>query len=48
MERELPDHVGANVPTTRTPDAHFMTEARYKGQKVVTVSRLRGQHQVRR
>jgi nitrate reductase alpha subunit len=29
---------GANVPTTRTPDAHFMTEARYKGQKVVTVS----------
>ena len=29
---------GANVPTTRTPDAHFMTEARYRGQKVVTVS----------
>jgi len=29
---------GANVPTTRTPDAHFMAEARYRGQKVVTVS----------
>ena len=29
---------GSNIPTTRTPDAHFMTEARYKGQKVVTVS----------
>ncbi len=29
---------GANLPTTRTPDAHFMTEARYKGQKVVVVS----------
>lgn len=29
---------GSNIPTTRTPDAHFMTEARYKGQKVVSVS----------
>ena len=29
---------GSNVPVTRTPDAHFMTEARYRGQKVVTVS----------
>jgi len=29
---------GANVPVTRTPDAHFMTEARYRGQKVVVVS----------
>ena len=29
---------GSNLPTTRTPDAHFMTEARYKGQKVVVVS----------
>jgi nitrate reductase alpha subunit len=29
---------GSNIPTTRTPDAHFMAEARYKGQKVVTVS----------
>ena len=29
---------GSNVPLTRTPDAHFMTEARYKGAKVVAVS----------
>ncbi|KRM33080.1 nitrate reductase, alpha chain [Agrilactobacillus composti DSM 18527 = JCM 14202] len=29
---------GSNVPLTRTPDAHFMTEARYKGTKVVAVS----------
>jgi len=29
---------GSNVPITRTPDAHFMTEARYRGQKVVVVS----------
>ena len=29
---------GSNVPVTRTPDAHFMTEARYKGQKVVAIS----------
>jgi nitrate reductase alpha subunit len=29
---------GANVPVTRTPDAHFMAEARYRGQKVVSVS----------
>jgi len=29
---------GANLPVTRTPDAHFMTEARYRGQKVVAVS----------
>ena len=29
---------GSNVPQTRTPDAHFMTEARYRGQKVVVVS----------
>ncbi len=29
---------GSNIPLTRTPDAHFMTEARYRGQKVVTVS----------
>lgn len=29
---------GSNVPVTRTPDAHFMAEARYKGQKVVVVS----------
>ncbi|MEM0117683.1 MAG: nitrate reductase subunit alpha [Conexivisphaerales archaeon] len=29
---------GANLPITRTPDAHFMVEARYKGSKVVAVS----------
>ncbi|MFN8124688.1 MAG: nitrate reductase subunit alpha [Thermoleophilia bacterium] len=29
---------GSNIPMTRTPDAHFMTEARYKGQKTVVVS----------
>ncbi|WP_165214936.1 nitrate reductase subunit alpha [Schaalia sp. ZJ1691] len=29
---------GSNVPVTRTPDAHFMAEARYHGQKVVVVS----------
>ncbi|MEA5154160.1 nitrate reductase subunit alpha [Raineyella sp.] len=29
---------GSNVPVTRTPDAHFMTEVRYRGTKVVAVS----------
>ncbi|WML44921.1 nitrate reductase subunit alpha [Neobacillus sp. PS3-40] len=29
---------GSNVPQTRTPDAHFMVEARYRGTKVVAVS----------
>jgi nitrate reductase alpha subunit len=29
---------GTNIPQTRTPDAHFMVEARYRGQKVVVVS----------
>ncbi len=29
---------GSNVPQTRTPDAHFMAEARYRGTKVVTVT----------
>lgn len=29
---------GSNVPLTRTPDAHFLAEARYKGTKVVSVS----------
>ncbi|GEL17626.1 hypothetical protein PA7_14630 [Pseudonocardia asaccharolytica DSM 44247 = NBRC 16224] len=29
---------GTNLPITRTPDVHFMTEARYRGQKVVVVS----------
>ncbi len=40
---------GSNVPVTRTPDAHWMVEARYRGQKVVAVSPgLRGQREVRR
>ena len=30
---------GSNVPVTRTPDAHWMAEARYRGQKVVVVAR---------
>ncbi len=29
---------GSNIPLTRTPDAHFMTEVRYKGTKVVSIS----------
>ncbi|MBK8016754.1 MAG: nitrate reductase subunit alpha [Betaproteobacteria bacterium] len=29
---------GSNVPQTRTPDAHFFTEVRYKGAKVVAVT----------
>ena len=29
---------GSNIPVTRTPDAHFMAEARYSGTKVVVVS----------
>lgn len=28
---------GSNVPQTRTPDAHFLAEARYKGTKIVSV-----------
>lgn len=28
---------GSNVPQTRTPDAHFMTEVRYKGAKTAVV-----------
>lgn len=28
---------GSNVPQTRTPDAHFYTEARYKGAKSVVI-----------
>ncbi|WP_414439962.1 nitrate reductase subunit alpha [Burkholderia sp. 22PA0106] len=28
---------GSNVPQTRTPDAHFLVEARYRGTKVVSV-----------
>ena len=29
---------GSNIPLTRTPDAHWMTEARYRGQKVIAMS----------
>ena len=29
---------GSNVPQTRTPDAHFYTESRYKGTKSVVIS----------
>lgn len=29
---------GANVPQTRTPDAHFFTEVQYKGTKAVVIS----------
>ncbi|WP_165986260.1 nitrate reductase subunit alpha [Streptomyces sp. YIM 98790] len=29
---------GSNIPVTRTPDAHFLTEVRYNGTKVVAVS----------
>ncbi len=29
---------GANVPQTRTPDAHFFTEVQYKGAKTVVVA----------
>ncbi|MFO1318885.1 MAG: nitrate reductase subunit alpha [Burkholderiales bacterium] len=29
---------GSNVPQTRTPDAHFFTEVRYKGAKVVSIT----------
>ena len=29
---------GANVPQTRTPDAHFFTEVQYKGTKIAVIS----------
>ena len=29
---------GSNVPQTRTPDAHFLTEARYNGTKTVAIT----------
>ena len=29
---------GSNVPQTRTPDAHFMSEARYSGTKTVVIT----------
>ncbi len=34
----LSDCMGSNVPQTRTPDAHFFTEVRYKGTKTVAVT----------
>jgi nitrate reductase alpha subunit len=30
--------MGSNISMTRTPDAHFLTESRYKGTKVVALS----------
>ena len=29
---------GSNVPLTRTPDSHFLTEVRYRGTKVVSIA----------
>ncbi|MGS9064013.1 molybdopterin-dependent oxidoreductase, partial [Salmonella enterica subsp. enterica serovar Infantis] len=29
---------GSNVPQTRTPDAHFCTEVRYKGTKTIAIT----------
>lgn len=29
---------GSNVPLTRTPDAHFLAEVRYRGTKVISIS----------
>ena len=29
---------GSNIPVTRTPDAHWVAEVRYRGTKVVSVS----------
>ena len=29
---------GSNLPMTRTPDAHFYSEVRYKGTKIVAIS----------
>ena len=29
---------GSNIPLTRTPDSHFLIEARYKGTKVVSIA----------
>ena len=40
---------GSNVPQTRTPDAHFYTEARYRGAKSVGhLPGLFGSFQIRR
>ncbi|WP_330447922.1 molybdopterin-dependent oxidoreductase (plasmid) [Paracoccus marcusii] len=38
VQRGFPDAVGSNVPQTRTPDAHFYTEVRYRGTKSAVVS----------
>ena len=39
MTTSVPKSIwGTNLPQTRTPDAHFMVEARYNGTKVVGVS----------
>ncbi|ELS57912.1 nitrate reductase subunit alpha [Streptomyces viridochromogenes] len=35
---------GSDVPVTRTPDAHWLAEARYRGQKVVAVAPDQGGH----
>ncbi len=37
-QREWEDFWGTNLPMTRTPDAHFFTEARYRGAKVAAVA----------
>src|SRR5699024_10203484 len=29
---------GSNIPQTRTPDAHFLSEARYNGTQIVAVN----------
>ena len=34
----LPVAWGSNIPLTRTPDAHFYVEARYRGTKIAAVS----------
>ena len=40
---------GSNVPVTRTPDAHWMAEVRYRGTKVCQRQPgLRRQHEIRR
>ena len=35
---------GSSLPTTRTPDCHFVTEARYNGTKVIALSPDYGEH----
>ncbi len=38
LDQDLLVHVQVFVPQTRTPDAHFFTEVRYKGTKAAVVS----------